>query len=114
LLRSEKKFRTTQELEYLFVLLREARKCFPELNIRLYDKNSESDFFFPLPKSEYFFSNIGNENIVLEKNHSPPWKCLQFRNIVSYELHGELETHVFAHLGFQFKLIILKVGSIEE
>jgi hypothetical protein len=25
-------------------------------NIRLYDKNSESDyFFFPLPKSEYFF-----------------------------------------------------------
>ena len=24
-------------------------------NIRLYDKNSESDFFFPPPKSEYFF-----------------------------------------------------------
>ena len=28
----------------------------PEFNIRLYDKNSESDFFFPPPKSEYFFS----------------------------------------------------------
>jgi len=29
--------------------------CFPEFNIRLYDKNSESDyFFFPPPKSEYF------------------------------------------------------------
>jgi hypothetical protein len=28
----------------------------PEFNIRLYDKNSESDyFFFPPPKSEYFF-----------------------------------------------------------
>ena len=40
-------FRTTQELEYLF---------FPEISIRLYDKNSESDyFFFPPPKSEYFF-----------------------------------------------------------
>ena len=26
----------------------------PEFNIRLYDKNSESDFFFPPPKSEYF------------------------------------------------------------
>jgi hypothetical protein len=27
-----------------------------EFNIRLYDKNSESDyFFFPPPKSEYFF-----------------------------------------------------------
>ena len=30
---------------------------FPEFNIRLYDKNSESDyFFFHPPKSEYFFS----------------------------------------------------------
>ena len=29
---------------------------FPEFNIRLYDKNSESVyFFFPPPKSEYFF-----------------------------------------------------------
>ena len=29
---------------------------FSEFNIRLYDKNSESDyFFFPPPKSEYFF-----------------------------------------------------------
>jgi hypothetical protein len=28
---------------------------FPEFNIRLYDKNSESDFFCPPPKSEYFF-----------------------------------------------------------
>ena len=33
-----------------------ARIFFPEFNIRLYDKNSESDyFFFPPPKSEYFF-----------------------------------------------------------
>ena len=33
-----------------------SRNFFPELNIRLYDKNSESDnFFFPPPKSEYFF-----------------------------------------------------------
>ena len=29
---------------------------FPEINIRIYDKNSESDYFFlPPPKSEYFF-----------------------------------------------------------
>ena len=29
---------------------------FPEFNIRLYDTNSESYlFFFPPPKSEYFF-----------------------------------------------------------
>jgi hypothetical protein len=50
---SEFFFRTTQELEYLFVFSRKARILFPECNIRLYDKNSESDyFFFPPPKSE--------------------------------------------------------------
>ena len=55
LFRSEFFFWTTQELEYFF-LSRKARIFFPELNIRLYDKNSESDyFFFPPPKSEYFF-----------------------------------------------------------
>ena len=49
-------FRTTGELEYLFILSRKARIFFPEFNIRLYDKNSESYyFFFPPPKSEYFF-----------------------------------------------------------
>jgi hypothetical protein len=46
LFRSENKFRTTQELEYLFFLSRNARNFFPEFNIRLYDKNSESDYFF--------------------------------------------------------------------
>ena len=54
LFRSENVFRTTQELEFLF-LSREARNFFPEFNIWLYDKNSESDFCFPSPKSEYFF-----------------------------------------------------------
>ena len=44
------------ELEYLFILSRKARNFLPEFNIRLHDKNSESDFFFfPPPKSEYFF-----------------------------------------------------------
>ena len=28
-------------------------------------------FFFPPPKSEKIFSNIGNQNICLEKNHNP-------------------------------------------
>ena len=40
----------------IFIFLsRKARNFFPEFNIRLYDKNSESYFFFPPPKSEYFF-----------------------------------------------------------
>ena len=48
--------RITRELEYLLFLSRKARIFFPEFNIRLYNKNSESDyFFFPPPKSEYFF-----------------------------------------------------------
>jgi hypothetical protein len=36
LFRSEFFFRTTQELEYLFILSREAQIFFPEFNIRLY------------------------------------------------------------------------------
>ena len=56
LFRSENLFRTKQELEYLLFLSRKTRNFVPEFNIRLYDKNSESDyFFFPPPKSEYFF-----------------------------------------------------------
>ena len=59
-------FRTTQELEY-FVF------C-PELNIRLYDKNSESDyFFFPPPKSEYFFQQLWeSEYFFRKKTITPP------------------------------------------
>ena len=42
-------------------------------NIRLYGKLSESDYFFFLhQKQNIFFSNIGNQNIFLEKNHNPP------------------------------------------
>ena len=44
-----------------------------EFNIRLYDKNSESDYFFFLHQNQnIFFSNIGNQNIFLEKKHNPP------------------------------------------
>ena len=43
-------------------------KFFPEFNIRLYDKNSESYYFFFLHQNQnIFFSNIGNQNIFLEK-----------------------------------------------
>jgi polyferredoxin len=64
LLRSENLFRTKQELEYLLFLARKARNFVPEFNIRLYDKNSESDYFFFLHQNQnIFFSNIGNQNI---------------------------------------------------
>ena len=47
-------FRTTRELEYLFFLWRKARIFFLEFNIRLYDKNSESDFFSSTKIRIYF------------------------------------------------------------
>ena len=74
LFRSEKKFQTTQELEYYFFLLRKAWNFFPESNIRLYDKNSESDyFFFPPPKSEYFFQqHWESEYFFRKKTITPP------------------------------------------
>ena len=54
--RSEFFFRTTHELEYLFFLSRKARNFFHEYNIRIYDKNSESDyFFFSSTKIRIFF-----------------------------------------------------------
>jgi hypothetical protein len=50
-----------------------AQFFFPEFNIRLYDKNSESDYFFFLRQNQnIFFNNIGNQNIFLDKNHNPP------------------------------------------
>jgi hypothetical protein len=37
----------------------------------LYDKNCESDYFFFLHQNQnIFFSNIGNQNIFLEKKHN--------------------------------------------
>ena len=68
LFRSEFFFRTTQELEYLLFLSRKARNFFQEFNVRLYDKNSESDyFFFPPPKSEYFFQQLWESEYFFRK-----------------------------------------------
>ena len=49
-----------------------ARNFFPEFNIRLYDKSHY--FFFLHQNQNIFFSNIGNQNIILEKKHNPPFK----------------------------------------
>jgi hypothetical protein len=60
------------ELEYLFFLSHKTQFFSPEFNIRLYEKNSESDFFFFNQNQNIFFSNIGNQNICLEKKPNPP------------------------------------------
>ena len=47
---------------------------FPQnLTLGYMTKSLNQIIFFPPPKSEYFFSNIGNQNIVLEKDQTP-WK----------------------------------------
>jgi hypothetical protein len=80
---SFRKFRT-RESEYLFFLSCKARMFFPENNIRLYDKNSESDYFFFLHQNQnFFFSNIGNQNIFLEKKTIP---TLEVKWSVPYSL----------------------------
>ena len=40
--------------------------------IRLYDKNCESDFFFPPPKSEYFFQQHWESEYFFRKKTKPP------------------------------------------
>jgi hypothetical protein len=48
-------FGQTRVRIFIFFVAQSAN-FFPEFNIRLYDKNSESDYFsFPPPKSEYCF-----------------------------------------------------------
>ena len=48
-----------ESLNIIFFLSRKAQIFFPEFNIRLYDKNSESDYFFFLHQNQnIFFSNI--------------------------------------------------------
>jgi hypothetical protein len=49
----------------IYFFCRAKREFFsPEFNIRVYDKNSELDyFFFPPPKSEYFFQQHWEINL---------------------------------------------------
>ena len=57
-----------QHVRIFIFLSRKARIFFPEFNNRLYDKNSESDYFFFLHQNQnIFFSNIGNQNIFFRK-----------------------------------------------
>jgi hypothetical protein len=56
-------FRTTRELEYLIFLSRKARNFFQYLTLDYMTKTLNKMFFFPPPKSEYLFSNIGNQKL---------------------------------------------------
>ena len=69
-----KKFSDNTRIQIFFFFLSCHAKCeffLPEFNIRLYHKNSESDFFLH-QNQNIFFSNIGNQNIFFEKTITPP------------------------------------------
>jgi hypothetical protein len=54
---SFRKFSSDNTRVRIFIFLsRKARNFLPEFNIRLYDKNSESDFFFSSTKIRIFLS----------------------------------------------------------
>ena len=69
----QKNFPGQHESYNIYFFGRTKRNFFsPKYNIRLYDKNSETDFFSLHQNQNIFFSHIGNQNICLEKNHNPP------------------------------------------
>ena len=69
---SEFFFSDNTRVRIFLFLSRKARIFFPEFNIRLYDKNSESDFFFPSPKSEYFFQQHWESEYFFRKKTITP------------------------------------------
>jgi hypothetical protein len=61
-------FSGNTRVRIFFFLSRKAQIFFPEFNIRLYDKNFESHyFFFPSPKSEYFFQQLWESEYFFRK-----------------------------------------------
>ena len=65
-------FPDNTELEYLFFCCAQ-REFFPQnLTLGYMTKTLNQIFFFLHQNQNIFFSNIGNQNIFLEKNHNPP------------------------------------------
>ena len=77
--------RTTQELEYLLIFSCKARIYFPEFNIRLYDKHSESDilYFFSSIKIKIFFSATLGIRIIFFLKAITPFK-LNGRSLMDF------------------------------
>ena len=68
-------FTDVTRVKILFFFVEPSANFFPEFHIRLYDKISESDyFFFPPPKSEYFFQQHWESEYFFRKKHTPPFK----------------------------------------
>ena len=78
-----KKISDNTRVRIILFFVAQMRNFFPDFNIRLYDKNSESDYFFFLHQNQnIFFSNIGNQNSFLEKKHT----LLQVKWLFPYDI----------------------------
>jgi hypothetical protein len=62
------------ELEYIFFCRTKREIFFQNLTLGYMTKTLNQIFFFLHQNQNIFFSNIGNQNIFLEKNHNPPFK----------------------------------------
>ena len=65
---------TTRVRIFIFFCCVKGEICFQNLTLGYMTKTLNQIIFFPPPKSEYFFSNIGNQNIFLGKKHNPPFQ----------------------------------------
>ena len=66
-------FSDNTRVRILIFFVAQSAKFFPQFNIRLYDKNSESFYFFFLHQNQnIFFSNIGNQNVFFQVKWSFP------------------------------------------
>ena len=74
---------------FIFFVAQSAKYFFQNSTLGYMTKTLNQIIFFPPPKSEYFFSNIGNQNIFLEKKHNPPFK-LNGRSLTSFLFHWHL------------------------
>ena len=100
LFRSEFFFSDNTRVRIFILFVAHSAKFFPEFNIRFYDKNSESDFFFPPPKSEYFFQQHWESEYFVRKNHKS--FLLKHFGLFSYSLS----------MGRPFKDILMGFSSI--
>ena len=72
---------------FIFFVAQSA-KFFAVFNIRLYDKNSESDyFFFPPPKSEYFFQQHWESEYFFRKKTITPLFKLNGRSLSDFLIY---------------------------
>ena len=81
---------------------------FPEYNIRLYDKNSESHyFFFSPPKSEYFFQQHWETEYFFRKKTFK----LNGRSLTQFDIRNKNQIPYFT---YEFFSIITHVQSLED